>query len=37
MRIFTIAAALAGIAAMTVTSTAFAQWKPTKPINVIVP
>lgn len=30
-------AALAGIAALTITSGAMAQWKPTKPINVIVP
>jgi tripartite-type tricarboxylate transporter receptor subunit TctC len=32
-----VAAALAGIAALTLSNGALAQWKPTKPINVIVP
>lgn len=32
-----VAAALAGFAALAIASTAFAQWKPNKPINVIVP
>ena len=37
IRMLSIAAAVAGFAALTGPSTALAQWKPTKPINVIVP
>ena len=37
IRVLSAAAALAGIAALSIASTAFAQWKPNRPINVIVP
>ena len=37
LRALRIVAAVSGVAALTMTSVAFAQWKPTKPINVIVP
>ncbi len=36
-RTLKLAAAVIGVAALTLTSTAYAQWKPSKPINVIVP
>jgi hypothetical protein len=36
LRALRIVAAVSGVAALTMTSVAFAQWKPTKPINVIV-
>ena len=36
-RVLTVLAALVGVAGLTMTSAALAQWKPTKPINIIVP
>ena len=36
-RALTVATALAAVAGLTMTSTALAQWKPSKPINIIVP